>query len=93
MQTARDAAALVGNSWGKGCAILPALPVEFEYEPLYAVGILSLLVVAVAIVALYIGHLARAWRWIYVVTAVVALYFNVFVLIAQSLENIPALTA
>jgi len=63
------------------------------FKPSYAVGILSLIVLAVAIVALYAGHLAGAWRWIYVVTAVIALYFNVFVLVAQSFDKVPALKA
>ncbi len=63
------------------------------FKPSYAVGILSLIVLAVAIVALYAGHLVGAWRWIYVVTAVIALYFNVFVLVAQSFNKVPALKA
>jgi hypothetical protein len=63
------------------------------FKPSYAVGILSLIVLAVAIVALYAGHLAGAWRWIYIVTAVIALYFNVFVLVAQSFDKVPALKA
>ena len=63
------------------------------FKPSYAVGILSLIVLAVAIVALYAGHLAGAWRWIYVVTAVLALYFNVFVGVAQAFDKIPALHA
>jgi hypothetical protein len=63
------------------------------FKPSYAVGILSLVVLAVAIVALYVGDLAGAWRWIYVVTAVIALYFNVFVLVAQSFDKVPALKA
>jgi len=63
------------------------------FKPSYVVGILSLMVLAVAILALYAGHLAGAWRWIYVVSAVVALYFNVFVLIVQSFAKVPALKA
>src|ERR1700675_823815 len=51
------------------------------FLPSHAVGILSLLVLAVAIFARYGHHLAGAWRRIYVVSATVALYFNVFVLI------------
>jgi hypothetical protein len=37
--------------------------------------------------------LAGSWRWIYVVTAVAALYFNVFVLVVQSFQKVPALNA
>jgi len=57
------------------------------------VGILSLVVLAIALYALYGKHLAGAWRWIYVVTAVTAFYFNFFVLIVQSFLKIPALHA
>jgi len=57
------------------------------------VGIISLLVLAVAIYARYPRQLAGAWRWIYVVGAAIALYFNVFVLVVQSFEKIPALHA
>ena len=57
------------------------------------IGILSLVVLAIAIVARYARHLAGAWRWIYVVTAGVALYFNCFVLVVQSFEKVPALKA
>ena len=51
--------------------------------PSHIVGIISLVILAVAIIALYVGKLAGSWRWIYVVTAVIALYLNVFVLVAQ----------
>ena len=61
--------------------------------PSHKVGILSLLVLAVAIVARYIFHLAGAWRWMYVVSAAVALYLNVFVLVVQLFEKVPALRA
>ena len=58
-----------------------------------ALGIMSLIVLAVAIFARYPRQLAGHWRWIYVVTAVIALYFNVFVLVVQTFEKIPALHA
>lgn len=61
--------------------------------PAINLGILSTIVLAVAIYARYAKHLAGAWRWIYVVSALVALYFNVFVLIVQSFQKIPALHA
>jgi hypothetical protein len=63
------------------------------FTPAIGVGIISLLVLAVAIYARYPRQLAGHWRWIYVVGAVIALYFNVFVGIVQSFEKIPALTA
>lgn len=61
--------------------------------PSHIVGIISLVVLAVAIPARYLFHLAGPWRWIYVVTAAVALYLNVFVLIVQLFEKVPALNA
>jgi len=63
------------------------------FTPAIAVGILSLVVLAVAILARYVRHLAGAWRWIYVVSAAVALYFNVFVLVVQLFQKVPALKA
>ena len=59
--------------------------------PAIILGILSLVVVAAAITARYAFHLAGSWRWIYVVGSVVALYFNVFVLVVQAFLKIPAL--
>lgn len=64
-----------------------------HFLPSHAVGIISLVVLAVAILARYVYHLAGAWRWIYAGTAVVALYFNFFVFIIQSFLKVPALTA
>jgi hypothetical protein len=55
------------------------------------VGIISLIVLAVAIPARYVKHLAGAWRKIYAVTASIALYLNVFVLIAQLFMKVPSL--
>ena len=56
-------------------------------------GILSLVVLAVAIAARYIFHLTGAWLRVYVIGTVLALYFNVFVLIAQCFQKLPALKA
>lgn len=61
--------------------------------PSHKVGIISLVVLAVVILARYAFHLASAWRWIYVVGAIVALYLNVFVLIVQAFHRVPALKA
>ena len=61
--------------------------------PSHKVAIISLVVLAVAILARYVLHLVGAWRWIYVVGAVMALYLNVFVLIVQLFEKVPALKA
>jgi hypothetical protein len=56
-------------------------------------GVISLVVLAVALYARYGRHLAGAWRLVYVITAVMALYLNVFVLIVQSFQKVPALEA
>lgn len=61
--------------------------------PAIVVGIISCVLLALALIALYGRHLSGAARWIYVVTAVIALWFNVFVLIAQSFQKLPALHA
>jgi hypothetical protein len=63
------------------------------FTPAIALGIISLPVLALAIYARCSRQLAGHWRWIYVVSAVTTLYFNVFVLIVQSFEKIPALKA
>lgn len=55
------------------------------------IGILSLVVLAVALVALYVFRLAGSWRSIYVGTAVLALYLNVFVGVVQAFEKFPIL--
>lgn len=61
--------------------------------PGIVVGILSLLVLAVGIVARYPQRLLGAWRPTYVISACLALYFNVFVLVVQLFEKVPALRA
>jgi hypothetical protein len=61
--------------------------------PSHMIGILSLVLLAIACIALYGMKLTGAWRWIYAVTAMIALYLNIFVLIIQGFLKIPALTA
>jgi len=61
--------------------------------PSHMVGIISLVVLAVALYALYGRRLAGIWRPVYVVTAMIALYLNVFVLIVQSFLKIAPLKA
>ncbi len=67
-------------------------PVE-KLLPSHIVGALSLVLLAIACIALYVMKLSGAWRWVYVLTAMVSLYLNVFVLVIQSFLKIPALTA
>jgi hypothetical protein len=61
--------------------------------PPHIVGVLSLIVLAVACAALYGFHLKGAWRTVYVVTALLALWFNAFVAVVQAFDKIPALKA
>jgi hypothetical protein len=61
--------------------------------PAHKVGIISLVVLAVAISARYAFQLAGAWRIGYVVSAAMALYLNVFVGVVQSFEKVPGLKA
>jgi hypothetical protein len=59
--------------------------------PAIVFGLISIVILVIALAALYLKHLSGAWRWIYVTTALVALYLNVFVLIVQSFQKLPAL--
>ena len=61
--------------------------------PSHIVGAISLVVLAVAIAARYAWHLRGAWRRVYVVCALLALYLNVFVGVVQAFQKIPALAA
>jgi hypothetical protein len=56
-------------------------------------GIISLVVLVVAAVACYGLHLERGWRRTYAISAIVALYLNVFVLVAQTFQKVPKLKA
>ncbi len=63
------------------------------FTPAIGLGIISLPFLAVTIFARYQKHLAGPWRWIYVIGAVICLYFNLFVAVVQAFEKIPALHA
>ena len=66
--------------------------VKFPFEtfgPSEIVGVISLVVLA----ALHVYKLAGAWRWIYVATALVALYLNVFVGVVQTFQKVPFFNA
>ena len=64
-----------------------------HFMPSHVLGIISLLVLPVAIVARYRHRLAGAWRWVYVVASMVVLYLNVFVLVVQAFLKVPSLKA
>jgi hypothetical protein len=72
--------------------LIPPLLSE-KLLPSHMIGILSLVLLAIACIALYVMKLSGSWRWIYVLTALLSLYFNVFVLVIQSFLKIPVLTA
>ena len=69
--------------------LLPAKTVM----PSHIVGIVSLVLLAIALFALYSKRLSGASRWIYVVTAMLSLYLNVFVLVIQGFLKVPSLNA
>ncbi|HEX2790031.1 MAG TPA: hypothetical protein VHN17_06340 [Steroidobacteraceae bacterium] len=62
-----------------------------KFGPPHVIGLLSLVLLVLAILARYSYHLAGSWRWIYVVTAQLALYFNVFVAVVQAFQKLPLL--
>ena len=62
-----------------------------SFGPPHVIGIISLALLAVALVALYPAHLAGRWRWIYVSSAIFALYLNCFVAVVQAFQKIPLL--
>jgi hypothetical protein len=64
-----------------------------SFLPSHGVGILSLVVLPIVIVARYWKHLTGGWRRVYVVGTVLALYLNTFVLIVQLFRRLPALIA
>ncbi len=59
---------------------------------LLTVGVLSLIALIVASLSIYRYHSKGIWRRIYGITAVMALYFNVFVLVVQLFRRVPALS-
>ncbi|HXQ01856.1 MAG TPA: hypothetical protein VN801_02720 [Candidatus Udaeobacter sp.] len=63
------------------------------FTPAIGLGIISLPFLALTIFARYPKHLAGPWRWIYVIAAVICLYFNLFVAVVQTFEKIPTLHA
>jgi hypothetical protein len=72
--------------------LIPPLVTE-KLLPSHMIGALSLVLLAIACIALYGTKFSGASRWIYALTALIALYLNVFVLVIQSFLKIPALTA
>jgi hypothetical protein len=62
-----------------------------QFLPSHAVGIVSLVVLAIVMVAQYVRHFTGAWRRVYAIGLVLATYLNVFVLVTQLFLRLPAL--
>jgi hypothetical protein len=62
-----------------------------HFGPPHVIGLLSLLLLVLAILARYSYHMYASWRWVYVVSATLALYFNVFVAVVQAFQKLPLL--
>src|SRR5215470_5037455 len=67
---------------------LPSPPGTPTPDPARILGVIEIVIVLIAALALYVGHLARAWRGIYLVTIVLAVYFNAFVAVTQAFLKI-----
>ena len=63
-----------------------------EVKPSHIFGVISLVVLALALAGLYAFHLDGRWRSTYVISSLVALYLNTFVLVVQSFQKVPFLT-
>jgi hypothetical protein len=94
---------LTGNAFGGWTAVFLATTIltsatgfllpPFVFDPPRVVGLISLILLAVAVAALYAFHLAGVWRPIYVGTALAALYLNVFVAVTQAFQKLSFLQA
>ena len=92
---------LIGRSLGGWTALFLATTIltsitgfplaPFGFDPPRAVGVISLVLLALAVAALYMFRLAGAWRWVYVGGAIAALYLNVFVAVVQAFQKLPFL--
>jgi hypothetical protein len=65
----------------------------FGFDPPRAVGVILLVLLAAAVAARYVFRLAGAWRWVYILTAITALYLNVFVGVIQAFQKLTFLQA
>lgn len=62
-----------------------------HFGPPHVIGLLSLVLLVLAILARYSYHMAGSWRWVYIVTALLSQYLNVFVAVVQSFQKLPLL--
>lgn len=94
-------AAMIGDRWARrwnGLFLVTTIATSVTgflfhsaFGPPHVIGIISLVVLAVALFALYVGALQGWWRLVYVVTATFALYLNFFVGVVQAFQKIPVL--
>ena len=94
-------AAMIANRWARGwnglflvttvATSVTGFMFHSAFGPPHVIGVISLAVLAVALVALYAKVLQGWWRVVYVVTATLALYLNFFVGVVQAFQKIPAL--
>jgi hypothetical protein len=77
--------AVLTNATGFG--FTPVTPLM----PSHYVGILSLVLLAIALLARYAFHLAGAWRAIFAVMIVLTVYFDAFVFVVQIFRKVPGL--
>jgi hypothetical protein len=82
---------LMGRSYPALTALFLGTTVLTSYGPSHIVGVISLMVLAIALAALYGFHLTGAWRLIYVASAVAALYLYVFVGVVQYFQKLSLL--
>src|SRR5690606_12176932 len=68
-------------------------PMDKGFTPALAFGVISTIVLALAIFALRVKRLEGSWRKTYVINALIAQYLNTFVLIAQLFQKVPELKA
>ena len=73
--------------------VLPSPPGTPTPDPARVLGVIELVVVVVAAIAIYANHLARAWRGIYIISMLVAVYLNVFVAVVQAFLKVGFLHA
>jgi hypothetical protein len=65
----------------------------YGFDPPRAFGVVSLVLLGLSVTGLYVFRLARYWRWIYVTTAVAALYLNCFVAVVQTFQKVAVFRA
>ncbi len=92
---------LIGRSLGGWTALFLATTIltsitgfplaPFGFDPPRTVAVISLVLLALAVAALYMFRLAGAWRWVYVGGAIATLYLNVFVAVVQAFQKLPFL--